>query len=231
MVKRKLAFSDRRKTRTTRTLARAPASSMTRNFQRVAPIFRNVRANMPLSFTSKLKYHASFTLAAGVAAAATHVFSANSLFDTDVTGGGHQPRGFDQIMAMYDHYEVIGAKITALMDNPPVDTIFAIQVRDNAAGTVNINNVMEAGNVVYNAAIPSAGNIRPISMSVVPNKWLGRPLHDDVLKGTSTSSPFEQINFWVSDYAINPALGSTVLCIADLEFTTLFTEPKVPIES
>ena len=63
---------------------------------------------------TKLRYVEYFTLnpaAAGLPA--THVFSANGLYDPNITGVGHQPRGFDQLMALYDHYYVSRSKIIA----------------------------------------------------------------------------------------------------------------------
>lgn len=39
-------------------------------------------------------------------------FRANGLFDPEVSLGGHQPRGFDQMTAIYQTYTVLGSKIT-----------------------------------------------------------------------------------------------------------------------
>ncbi len=56
----------------------------------------------------KFKYQTSGTLNPGVAGvAAIQVMTANGLYDPDITGVGHQPRGFDQIMALYNHYTVV----------------------------------------------------------------------------------------------------------------------------
>jgi hypothetical protein len=40
-------------------------------------------------------------------------FVANGCYDPYYPIGGHQPKGFDQWMAIYSHYNVLGSKITA----------------------------------------------------------------------------------------------------------------------
>lgn len=39
-------------------------------------------------------------------------FRANGMFDPEVSLGGHQPRGFDQAMALYSTFTVLGSKIS-----------------------------------------------------------------------------------------------------------------------
>jgi len=43
---------------------------------------------------------------------ATHYnFRANSCYDPDYDGAGHQPMGFDQMALKYNHYQVLGSRI------------------------------------------------------------------------------------------------------------------------
>lgn len=51
------------------------------------------------------------------ATAATYVYAANGLYDPNITGVGHQPTGFDQLMAMYNEYVVLGATIKVVFSN------------------------------------------------------------------------------------------------------------------
>ncbi len=78
---------------------------------------RNALARQPrVGFATrqlvKMRYFADVELDPGAGAMAAHIFSANGLFDPDITGVGHQPYSFDQWMAVYDHYHVVGAKIS-----------------------------------------------------------------------------------------------------------------------
>lgn len=47
-----------------------------------------------------------------IASRANHAWIANGLYDPSITGTGHQPRGFDQMMQFYSYYTVVGSKIT-----------------------------------------------------------------------------------------------------------------------
>lgn len=60
----------------------------------------------------KLKYSTDIQLNATAASIDVHVFSANGLYDPDVTSTGNQPRLFDQYMALYNHYTVVAAAIS-----------------------------------------------------------------------------------------------------------------------
>jgi hypothetical protein len=73
---------------------------------------RPILSGFPSHVYVKLRYVTEFTLDAAIGGAAQRVFRANSLFDPDVTGIGHQPMGFDQWAEIYSHYTVLGSKMT-----------------------------------------------------------------------------------------------------------------------
>ncbi len=66
---------------------------------------------MPASKWVRLKYVQTIALDPAIASVAAHYFRANSLFDPDYTGVGHQPMNFDQVILPYDHYTVYGSKM------------------------------------------------------------------------------------------------------------------------
>lgn len=66
----------------------------------------------PSTMTTKLKYVETVNLNAEAGGAPVNYhFSANSIYDPNITGTGHQPMGRDQFALLYDHYTVIGSKI------------------------------------------------------------------------------------------------------------------------
>ena len=74
-------------------------------------LFRN--SLLPTRYLGKMSYVESVTLDPAVVGTASLLYRANDLFDPTFSAGGHQPLGFDQMMALYQKFHVIGAKITA----------------------------------------------------------------------------------------------------------------------
>ncbi len=65
------------------------------------------RVTGPQTLIRKLRYCDRLEIDPGASSAlGEHFFSCVGLFDPDITGTGHQPMGFDQYMALYDHYQV-----------------------------------------------------------------------------------------------------------------------------
>lgn len=133
---------------------------------RVMPVGRGVlvpASTIPRQQTRKLVYVDKFSRNAGSAAAVSYYFSANSLFDPDRTGIGHQPMGFDQLMDLYDHFTVIGAKLTlkalsSAGDSPEINQIVTIKLRDTDAGApAQITSAIEQGDCVYGLLGDSKG--------------------------------------------------------------------------
>lgn len=77
--------------------------------RRIVPI----PLGLPAEKWARMRYVQEITIDPGIASIAAHYFRANSLFDPDFTGTGHQPLNFDQLIAGYQHYTVHGSKLTA----------------------------------------------------------------------------------------------------------------------
>ena len=79
---------------------------------------RKVRTRIPdafpETFTTQLKYVEVIEIdCEALGAPKKYEFRANSIYDPNLTGTGHQPIGRDQFSAIYDHYTVIGSKMKA----------------------------------------------------------------------------------------------------------------------
>lgn len=186
----------------------------------------------------KLKYSDTFTLAPGIGSNAVQVFSCNGIFDPDITGVGHQPRGFDEWMAMYDHYVVTGAHIRVRVTTAAGsgDQVFGIALKDSAS--VHFTPLTDYTETSYtkNLFLQGATNSssKTLSYSANVGRFLGRksPMSDPELKGTVLANPVEQMYFHV--YANAPFVAgvpSPICCTADITYTVSLIEPKVPGQS
>lgn len=82
--------------------------------QPISPSYNRLPlGGFPLAQTVKLRYCEQIAIDVDQIAGVEHFrYRANSMYDPNFTGIGHQPRGFDQWMAVYDHYRVIQSHIT-----------------------------------------------------------------------------------------------------------------------
>lgn len=207
---------------------RRPRRRVYRKRRRVTPS----RCLGPLrnSQVAKLIYHDQFSIDPAVAAAGNQVFSCNGVYDPDITGVGHQPRGFDQMIAMYDHCVVIGFKFTAWVhpDDTSEGTMIALRVKDSSTVTTVIDDIME-DRYVKLISLGSDNNSKRISLKCNPNKFLSRskPLSDPDLKNSSASNPTEQAFLHVSAFSIHSGVDlSPLRGTARIEYTCVFFEPK-----
>lgn len=193
-----------------------------------APFLRG----FPETFKATLVYRNQLTTLnptiGGLAASA--FFSANGLFDPDVTGVGHQPTGFDQIMTFYDHYTVIGSKMVASFTNGDTGNVITagIYLSDNAVAITNVEQIIENGGVVYAELANGAtdGYMKTLTLGCNPTKYLGRKsaMSDDILRGSRTSNPLEDVNFCIFAAPQATVDAGNIYVSVTIEYTAIFTE-------
>lgn len=172
--------------------------------------------------------------AAGVPA--THVFSANSLFDPDFTGVGHQPVGFDQIMPMYDHYTVIGARIRVNCTNtdPGSPQTVVVSLRDNTTTVNDIGRTIENGRCRWVTLSESVagGATKTMTMGFSANKFFGHKVLDgDKYKGTISTSPADSAYFHITAAPLEGVDAASIRCNITIEYIAVLTEPKLLSQS
>lgn len=193
----------------------------------------NVRGPLSNKQLCKFIYSDRISLDPGVAGApAAHVLSANGIYDPDITGVGHQPRAFDQLMQMYDHAVVIGSKITIWVNNTDaaLGNMLVIQLRDGTVVSTTPTDILEYrySKVKMFSGDQAGLSTGVLSMKCNPNGFLGRtkPLSDPELKNSVASNPVEQA-FWHL-YAFNNSDQDTgrLDLRYKIEYTTILIEPK-----
>lgn len=186
---------------------------------------------MPLSFATKLRYCDNFTLDGAAAGLATpYVFNAGGMYDPNVTSTGHQPRGFDQLIALYDHFVVIGSKITVDICASSTETqnqICGVALRDGATTDTDPNDYLEAGTVRSRQMTPANPRAK-FTLNYSPKRFLGRSkiMSDPDLKGSSSGDPAESAYFHV--FVAGQAGGNPAACtvFVTIDYLAVFIEPQ-----
>lgn len=162
----------------------------------------------------------------------SHVFSMNGLFDPDITGAGHQPLGFDQLVGtMYNHYTVIGsrARITATNTDSTYAQTLVAHLKDTATVSTDISQVIENGLCRWTQlGTAQAGNsTKTLVLNCSPTKFFGRKvLQDDVFRGDSSSNPSEQVYLHITGAPVNAVDSADMRLSVEIEYIAILTEPR-----
>lgn len=214
------------------------------------PRYRAVATLMPKTHKVKLRYADSCTITPMDATAPYwYLYRANDMYDPDSSGTGHQPLGFDQYMAFYNHFTVVGSKIKVT----PVNDSQSTSNNTITGGGWGIALLSTAGEVTsYSSATQliegkqMRSGWRQGAQSAYSNLADQKPLHynfsmkrefgkfdinDAQFKGTTSGSPTELSFYgvWYSGWGANtPAI---VRFIVEISYIAILTEPKFIAQS
>ena len=110
--KRSRAWTTETGFRPSRTLAlkkKQTRGAQRKNARVVVP--RN-KLGFPTSMVSTLRYTDRIDFAPTAITTLAHTFAANDVYDPNVTGVGHQPRGFDEYTLLYDTFTVTTSRMS-----------------------------------------------------------------------------------------------------------------------
>lgn len=169
--------------------------------------------------------------------ASSYVFSANGMYDPNISQTGHQPLGFDQMMLFYQHYTVIGSKIkvtyTSTTNNEPV--IVGIQLRDSATVITDPDEGRENGNLTYKIIGTEQGShSTTLFKSFSPKNFFGKKvtLSNSEFYGTTSGNPTEQAYYHLTVGAYQPsAVVPTIYMNVQVEYLAVLTEPRILAQS
>lgn len=209
---------------------------------------RSLGVGIPNSRMVKLRYSDNFTLGDDLTASGVstqQVFRANSLYDPDYTGTGHQPRYFDQWTTMYGRYVVLGSKIR-------------VNCHAAAAGTSNVSNgllAVQLAQYIGSTTIPNSMSdiLEANNCSMVPihNQEVGRTSRRCVktysarkffrikdvkdnqadLGAAYNANPTKPAYFLVKAVGATAGTMPTIYCTAIIDYIALLTEPFQPDDS
>jgi len=161
----------------------------------------------------------------------TYVFSCNGMFDPNITGVGHQPVGFDQLMVFYDHYVVRASKISVTFLNQSAGSVPCVGLALNSTNTApsDFTVLVESGSVVRDRLGISSTpeSMKTLELAVDISKFHGTPgLRDNPdLWGTISTNPNDQTYFNLCSWDPQ-GVSATISFTVSIEFEAWFLEPR-----
>lgn len=187
----------------------------------------------------KLKYSDQFQLSVGAAGLPVgYVMSLNGLYDPNITGVGHQPRGFDQYMAMFGRYCVIGAKIRAIainVDDNNAHIVGFVTRFSSSFGAPSLYDLIENGQACYGAVNNSDGGPAILDME----RWVDvgkhlctpHPLSERDIQGNASANPAKQLYVHFFASPLNGEDTNIVRFNVEIEYSVILNENLLPSAS
>jgi len=183
------------------------------------------RVNMGNQFLPKqtratLTYVEIVPMTVTAGAFTTYQFSCNGMYDPNISGTGHQPHGFDQMMVLYDHYTVLNSTFKLDLATPyqanPMPAMVVWIDDDTTVGAATLFSAAERPTAKWQMISP--GTDKPPAMYLKWNAkdtFAGDALSDKTLSGDANTNPAEQsyYSIGVADTALTTQvyyLGVTI---------------------
>jgi len=214
-------------------------SSVRKSLLEAPPIFGTIQIVEGMAY-----YEQDIKISHATGALQSYFFSTNGLYDPNVSGTGHQPVGFDQLMLFFEQYCVYRSRIRVLFNctSAPADAGFgvsvAIALSPDAVLLSDTRRLVENGLVKVQWLAPvlasSAGSRNHCEMEMACDnmKYFGRnqnpkeyALDTDVC-GNAGANPLEQAYFGLHMWGNPSGETSTVYITVFMEFDVLFQEPR-----
>jgi len=192
----------------------------------------------PPRFRKTLVYSEnSLSVASTAGIVQNYFFTANGIFDPNVTGTGHQPMGFDQMIVMYEQYTVVSSKISVHFTNGSAANVYAscgIYLSPDTTNVTDRNELIENGLVTWEQLYPIGvyGSMKTLNLDCDVATYFGRnrdkrALLDDVnLFGTVAANPTEQVYFAICSFDTAGNNNITLSFTVEIEYEVIFWEPK-----
>jgi hypothetical protein len=214
-----------------------PMKQITVKRRNTKPNFRKLRDNTISKLTQSLRaeliyFEWGVSVNPAIASTGVYVFAANGLFDVNTTGAGHQPAGYDQIMALYNEYIVLGStiKVTYANSDSGQDVICGITLADFNNTSNDARVYIENGNTVWTeiGTFKSGNDIATLRHSADIAKYSTQAvIDDDNFSANALSNPVDThyYHVWAGPADASADVGSIVLNV-EIRFDCLFRDPS-----
>lgn len=186
-----------------------------------------------------MRYCEAFSLNPGVGTLAKYNFRANSIYDSNQSGTGHQVQGHDEWNNFYNHYLVVGSKITVTICNTSTEgnastdlvSVGCMLADDTAIGTTP-STIIEQGLSKWKTMTNYPNS--PTAKTIITNTFSAKKFFNitdigdnlDRLGAAMGSNPTEEAYYiiWAGSHGSGDI--SNLAGMAVIEYSVLFSEPK-----
>lgn len=147
-------------------------------------------------------------------------------------GATHQPMGFDQMNALYDHFTVIGSSckvtVTATTSGEEAYRVGLYKNDDATPAQVGLNEVAE--NTPSKVRVVSVGQVVPVRMketfSLKKTYGGGSLINNPRFIGDGSNSPTEMTHFVIALQSLRILTTTEVSVQIEIDYLAVWTELK-----
>lgn len=201
---------------------------------RVPRVLSN-KTPLPVHLFTKTRYSEVISWDLAALALGTYTFRCNDLYDPNVTGAGHQPMGFDQLMGLYTKFTVLKSKITIKFnsDDTAVSTSYWFGVRKITTNTAptDFDEVVETDGTMFGGFNVGMGSLTlknnySLKGDNPTSKW-----SDNDMWGLSSSSPSNLHHFQIAAQGAGTSNPGVVQMRVLIEYDVVYHDPVALIRS
>lgn len=218
-------------TQETQLSAKAPRQSKTarKTTFGVPRYLSPVRNGFPKILKLKHRYCESVVMTSGLGTVQYQQFSCNGMYDPNTSIGGHQPKYYSQLTALYNHYTVTKSKITVRFASASAPHCkVGIYIEDDTSiAPTNADQMCEQPTATFTYL---QGNTTvPVKLS---KTWSAvqnfgpNPLANDNLQGTVSANPSEGQFYTLFIQDAQGAAVATVIAFVAIEYEATWDELK-----
>lgn len=197
---------------------------------------KSVSINGPLAMRQivKMRYSEDVNISAGATLGA-YDFRANSIFDPNLTGTGHQPLGHDQWSVFYDHYVVLGAKcrVTLTQSSTAGSDIafFSLCLQDTSNTMISQSQIREQPRTAWTLVTsPYAGqSSRTLAKNFSAKRFFGAKsvITWDKLGAQFGANPTEDALFRIFFQNMSGLSAISLVANVTIDYIVMLSEPKI----
>lgn len=165
------------------------------------------------------------------------VFRLNSLYDPNATLVGHQPAGFDELMALYKYYAVVAADVHVTFQSADTnnEALCLAHVNTTSTALTSCQAAIENGRSCFQV-LGKYGSSRDItemrlSVSIPTETGVGDVMDSPDLWGTQSLDPTNVVYLHLTAQPNSSVDAGIIGLYVSITFTAMFFEPRTVASS